>query len=207
VIAILGAESTGKTKLARDLAHALAANGHRVGMVAEYLREFCAHEHRTPRKEEQRHVADEQTSRIDEAAAKHEIVVADTTALQIAVYSELVFGDVSLYPSADAAHRRSDLTLLTALDVPWQPDGLQRDGAHVREPVDALLRHALQRTGSAYSVIAGHGADRLAGAVAAARHALGQCAKADRTDADARWHWVCDRCGDADCERHLLPKV
>ena len=61
----------------------------------------------------------------------------------IAVYSDFVFGDTSLYESALAAQRRCDLTLLTALDLPWQADGLQRDGAHVREPVDALLRAAL----------------------------------------------------------------
>jgi len=122
VIAILGAESTGKTTLAGTLAKALAADGHRVGVVAEYLREFCDREGRTPRQSEQRHIADEQTRRIDEAAATHDVVVTDTSALQIAVYSDLVFADASLYPAAQAAHRRCDLTLLTALDVPWQPD-------------------------------------------------------------------------------------
>jgi len=207
VIAILGAESTGKTTLVRDLAKALAGDGHRVGMVGEYLREFCDREARTPREDEQRRIADEQTRRIDEAAANHDIVVADTTALQIAVYSDLVFADESLYASAEAAHRRCDLTLLTALDVPWESDGLQRDGAHVREPVDALLRRALQRAGATYAVVSGHGGDRLDAALAATRHALGRHAAPDRADANARWQWVYDRCGDANCERHLLPRV
>ena len=209
VIAILGAESTGKTTLVRDLAKALAADGRNVGVVAEYLREFCDREGRTPREDEQQRIADEQTRRIDRAVGDHDFVVADTTALQIAVYSDLVFADESLYSSAQAAHRRCDLTLLTALDLPWEPDGLQRDGAHVREPVDALLRRALQRTGIAYSVITGHGAQRLSAALAAARHAIGNvgAGAASRDDACARWQWVCDRCGDANCERHLLPSV
>ncbi len=63
----------------------------------------------------------------------------------IAVYSDLVFADAGLYASALAAQRRYDLTLVTALDLPWRADGLQRDGAHVRAPVDALLRAALAR--------------------------------------------------------------
>ena len=207
VIAILGAESTGKTTLAGALAKALAADGHRVGVVAEYLREFCDREGRTPRQSEQRHIADEQTRRIGEAAAMHDVVVTDTSALQIAVYSDLVFGDESLYPGTQDAQRAVNLSLLTALDLPWESDGLQRDGPHVREPVDTLLRQALQRAGATYAVISGHGADRLDAALAATRHALAQTVAPGDLDTNARWQWVCDRCGDAHCERHLLPPL
>jgi nicotinamide riboside kinase len=206
VIAILGAESTGKSRLAHELAAALTADTHSVGVVDEYLREFCDRERRTPRKDEQQHIADEQTRRIDRAAARHDVVVSDTTALQVAVYSDLVFADKSLYAGTQAAHHGCDLTLLTALDVPWRPDSLQRDGEHVREPVDALLRRALQRAGVAYSVISGHGAERLDAALSAARHALGHVRAADGGEA-ARWQWICDRCGDPNCERHLLPPL
>src|SRR6516225_9891759 len=90
VIALLGAESTGKTTLAAELATALQAPGRRVGIVAEYLREFCERHGRTPRRDEQHGIAQEQTRRIDQAAAEHDIVIADTTALMIAVYSEQV---------------------------------------------------------------------------------------------------------------------
>ena len=90
----------------------------------------------------------------------------------IAVYSDFVFGDASLYASAVAAQRRCDLTLVTALDLPWQPDGLQRDGAHVRAPVDALLRSALAGAGIAFTTIAGIGGERLDAALRAIDLAL-----------------------------------
>ena len=138
-------------------------------MVGEYLREFCDRHARTPRRDEQAAIAAEQTRRIDAAAAQHAIVIADTTALMIAVYSDQVFGDRSLYADAEHAQRRCDATLLTALDLPWLADGLQRDGPHVREPVDAKVRAALARSGVAYSVIGGVGAMRLAAARAAVR--------------------------------------
>ena len=205
VIAIVGAESTGKTTLATELRDALVAEGHSVALVGEYLREFCDGQGRTPVCEEQAAIATEQTRRIDERSRDHDIVVADTTALMIAVYSELVFADTSLYPAAAAAHRTCDLTLLSALDLPWQADGVQRDGAHVREPVDAMLRAALQREGLSYAVVSGSGAQRLASALQAVRHALRRPAGADESAANPRWHWVCERCGDVDCERHLLP--
>ena len=90
----------------------------------------------------------------------------------IAVYSDFVFADASLYASALAAQRRCDLTLVTALDVPWQADGLQRDGEHVRSPVDALLRSALARAGIAFTTIAGLGSERIEAALRAVDAAL-----------------------------------
>ena len=167
IVALLGAESTGKTTLAGEIGAVLIGRGVRVAVVGEALREFCTAHGRTPRREEQAAIADEQARRIDAASTDAEIVVADTTAQTIAVYSDFVFGDPSLYAQAEARQARCDLTLLTALDLPWLPDGLQRDGAHVREPVDALLRASLARAGVAFETIAGSGPARLQAALAA----------------------------------------
>ncbi len=167
IVALLGAESTGKTTLARELGAALAARGDDVIVTSEVLREFCDIHARTPRRDEQQGIATEQTRRIDDAAARAAIVIADTTALMIAVYSDFVFADTGLYAEALEAQRRCDLTLLAALDLPWQADGLQRDGDHVRGPVDALLRAALGRAGIAFTSIAGTGAARLDAALQA----------------------------------------
>ncbi len=215
VIALLGAESTGKTTLAQSLQAALATPTCRVTVVGEYLREFCDARGRTPNRDEQQHIADEQTRRIEAAVADHDIVIADTTALMIAVYSDHVFGDTSLYAGAQTAHARCDLTLLTALDIAWQADGLQRDGPQVREPVDARVRAALGRARAGYAVVSGAGATRLESALASVRRAMHPPAKAIDSDSDsdaanadgARWQWHCERCGDAHCERHaLLPR-
>jgi nicotinamide riboside kinase len=195
VIALLGAESTGKTTLARALRDALDDGTHTVACVSEYLREFCDAHGRTPRGEEQRHIADTQTQRIAEAARTHDIVIADTTALTIAVYSDQIFGDTTLYGAAQRDHAACDLTLLNALDLPWQADGLQRDGPHLREPVDALLRAALARAELAYSVVSGLGAARLENALACVQRAM------NPPNPNARWQWVCERCGDGACER------
>ena len=165
VVALLGAESTGKTTLAGAIGAALAARGLRVAVVGEALREFCDVNARTPRRDEQAAIAAAQSERIDAAAADHEIVVADTSALMIAVYSDFVFADASLYPSALAAQRRCDLTLVSELDLPWLADGLQRDGAHVRAPIDSLLRSALAGAGVAFTTIAGIGSDRVEAAL------------------------------------------
>jgi nicotinamide riboside kinase len=199
VIALLGAESTGKTMLARGLVDALVAQGRRVALVEEFLREFCLREGRTPRQHEQAAIAHTQSTRIAEAARSHDIVVADTTALMIAVYSQLLFDDDSLAAVALAEHDRYRLTLLTALDLPWVADGLMRDGEHVRAPVDALLRTALQDGGVPYAIVTGFGEHRLANAARAMQAALRPAPRGP-----SRWRHVCAECGDPDCERHLL---
>ena len=204
VVAVLGAESTGKTTLCGELGAVLSAGGRDVVVVGEYLREFCDRHARTPRRDEQAAIAAEQTRRIEAAAEQHALVVADTTALMIAVYSDQVFGDRSLYAEAEKEQRLCDATLLTALDLPWHADGHQREGPHVREPVDAKVRVALARSSVAYSVIGGHGTARLAAARTVIERAL---APKVAVDAAARWHGVCERCGEADCERHLLPPL
>ena len=113
VVAIVGAESTGKSTLALELHRVLTARGMSVALVTEALRDFCDQHGRTPRVDEQAAIAAEQSRRIHEAAATHALVLADTTALMIAVYSDLIFQDNSLYAQTEHDHAQASMTLLT----------------------------------------------------------------------------------------------
>jgi nicotinamide riboside kinase len=161
-IAIVGAESTGKTWLARHASEHLASHrAVRSTWVPEVLRQWCDEHGRTPRIDEQAAIAAEQARRITEAAARFELVLCDTTPLMTAVYSEHVFGDRSLHYPALRWQRSCALTLVTALDLPWQADGLQRDGPHVREPIDNLLQQLLDSHALPWRRVHGQGDLRL----------------------------------------------
>ena len=215
-IAIVGAESTGKSVLAHALSDALTGEfGLRCAVVDEYLREWCERERRTPRLEEQEAIALEHARRIDAAAAQPgvDVLVCDTTPLMVAVYSDMLFGDRSLDRIARACQQRMDSTLLTSLDLPWVPDGLQRDGPHVRGPVDAHVRERLDAWSTAWSLVSGSGTARVACALDALRPLLRQRARQERsTGLFSRLagslagppgpRWVCERCDDPGCE-HL----
>jgi nicotinamide riboside kinase len=205
VIAVLGAESTGKTQLAAALTERLTQRNIVATLVPEFLREWCEREGRTPRPDEQTAIAAEQTRRIAEAA-RHGVAVADTTAVMTAVYSDMLFDDPSLYADALAAQASYAVTLLTALDLPWVADGLQRDGPHVREPVDALVRAALVRGGVSYAVVHGRGTERLANAWRALNlMALPDDSQpAERIADSTAWRWSCDKCSDPECEHRLF---
>lgn len=182
VVAVVGAECTGKSTLVEQMQAALRAQGTACATVPEALRGFCARMGRTPMAGEQQAIAQAQTLAIAQAALRHPVVIADTTALMTAVYSEQVFGDSGLMAQAVCAHRTVGLTLLAATDLPWHGDGLQRDGPQARQVVDRLLRQALDRSGMPYTVIAGAGEVRLHAAMAALRRAMAASPGADARD-------------------------
>ena len=211
-IAIVGAESTGKSWLTQALAEVIRLRGHAVHTVDEVLRAWCDREGRTPHPHEQLGIAQAQAQAVEQAKQQstHGWVISDTTPVMTAVYSHMLFDDDSLYPMALAHQALYDTTLITGLDLAWVADGLQRDGPHVRGPVDTLVRQALDRAGIAYRVVYGQGHQRLNNALLA----LGlsgedESARVTRENAqfainDGRTVWQCNECSDPDCEHRLF---
>lgn len=208
-VALLGAESSGKSTLAQALTHALAARGLAVTLVPEWLRDWCVQAGRTPRQDEQDGIARAHALKIDAAAqGGPAVLIADTTPLMVAVYSDLLFDDRSLYSFALEHQRSYALTLLMGLDLPWVFDGLMRDGPHVQAPVDTLVRAALERAGLPYQVVYGEGAARLAQAERALRTVPALAGRLEPLPApatNARWTCACD--SDAHCEHRLFRRL
>lgn len=214
-VALLGAESTGKTALSLALGQALHDCGIDCTVVPEYLREWCDREARTPRPEEQTAIAREQARRILEATRHAALVLADTTPMMTAVYSDLLFQDTRLYADAARHQQGYALTLLTGLDLPWVADGLQRDGPEVREPVDARLRQAMGQHGLPYQVVYGTGERRLQNALLALsrlsslprRERLLDRLASLRDEQVLNRPWRCENCSDGSCEHKLFSSL
>jgi nicotinamide riboside kinase len=211
-IALLGAESTGKTWLANELAARLQAAGLRAAAVPEALRRWCVEAGRQPRPEEQLAIARQHEAAVDAAARDADIVIADTTALMVAIYAGMLYEDGELLRFAMERQQGYDATLVTGLDLPWVPDGLHRSAARDREPVDALVRALLQRAGVRYQVVYGAGARRTAAALVALKAAgvLPTGLLPDDAQPVAptrRWTWACEKCSDPDCEHRLFTQL
>jgi hypothetical protein len=124
----------------------------------------------------------------------------------------LLFADASLRDYAIAQQQRCTLTLLTALDLPWEADGLQRDGPHVREPVDALVRTWLIEGQLEWSVVSGQGATRLKSALDAVAPLIRAASTPGRglftrlTERNAQplaRTWICETCDSPESEHAL----
>lgn len=150
-VAILGAESTGKS----TLAEALAAR-HGSVWVPEYLREFVDTERRVPREDDQIAIARTQLAREDAMAARaRRWLFCDTTPLMTAVYSRIYWARVPpALLALEAAHDYA-LTVVAAPDLPWVPDGLQRESEEVRMRVHAQLLAVLDERGIPFVMVAG----------------------------------------------------
>ena len=197
-IAVLGAECTGKSSLVAALQAHWQARGARVVVADEVLRIWCAQQGRTPLAHEQKAIAQAQAE-LTENASDVDYLIADTSPLMTAIYSDVLFQDPSLYPFALSHQRIYQHTLVAGLDLPWQADGIQRDGPAMREQIDARLREVLQREGLAFSMVYGQGLQRLAGALAVLEPGA-----ATVPQARSNWRWLCDKCSDADCEHRLF---
>lgn len=166
-VAVIGAECTGKTTLCEALARA------RGGLwVPESLREFVDRTGRAPAAHEQAALMAEQIARehaaVDRAAAQALPLVAfDSVPLATALYSRLYYADDALLAAASAHHSSYDLTLVTLPDLPWEPDGLQRDGPSQRDRFHTLLMDWMADQRLRHTTVVGRADARLQTALAA----------------------------------------
>ena len=165
-VAVIGAECTGKTTLCRKLAADFGG-----AWVPEALREFVDLRGRPPVASEQAWLLEEQLrrERTAHAAAANDsqpLVIFDSAPLVTALCSRMYFGDDTLLAAATEHHRSYDLMLVTDIDLPWQADGIQRDGPAVRERFHTMLIAWLGAVRLPFRWVRGIGGPRSAGAAA-----------------------------------------
>jgi nicotinamide riboside kinase len=146
MIALVGAESTGKTSLAQALALRINAV-----CLPEYLRDFCDRLGRAPKPNEQAQIVAGQLA-AERAAMQSAVkangaalVIVDSTPLLTAIYSSEYFADDSLLMVALRHQRSYALTFVADSDIAWVADGMQRDGPLVRERCQRRLIDLLQQ--------------------------------------------------------------
>jgi NadR type nicotinamide-nucleotide adenylyltransferase len=156
-IAILGAESSGKSALAQELAKHFSTV-----WVPEYLREFVEERGRVPCSDDQLYIAKTQMARENAAAAQARTwLFCDTTPMLTALYSRHYFDEIdSELIAMDLVHDYQ-LTLVTAPDFPWTPDGLQRESPQVRQHIHDVLMETLDERGIPFLLLEGSLSSRV----------------------------------------------
>ncbi len=151
-VALLGAESTGKTTLAQRLSSSFNTT-----WVPEFGRAYC---------EQQRDARELTLDDFDaiargqiedeEAAARsaNRVLICDTDVRTTATWSDLIRGTRSAWLAREAAVREYSHVILMADDVPWVDDG-SRVLQNQRAQHTALLEAELRSSGQSFTRVGG----------------------------------------------------
>jgi NadR type nicotinamide-nucleotide adenylyltransferase len=161
-VCVFGAESTGKTTLARRL-----ADHFRTAWVPEYARTRLEAKGGAVTFEDMEPIARGQVAS-EEALARNanRVLVADTDPLATVIWSDVLFGRVPEFVREMAERRSADLYLLLDPDVPWVADPVRYLPGQGRAFLDRCLAE-LDARGRRYAVIRGDWDDRFRAAVEA----------------------------------------
>lgn len=175
-VVVIGAESTGKTTLARLLAERFETE-----WVPEIAREHWERKigNWSPgdpapawSPDEFLEIATEQQKREDAAARRaNRVLFADTNAFATGTWHERYQKTRDPRVDAIGARDKVDLYLLTAPDVPFVQDGL-RDGEHIREWMDRRFTEQLAKAAAPVLRLAGPYEARFERSVAAVERLL-----------------------------------
>ncbi|RYX83258.1 histidine kinase [bacterium] len=163
-VVIVGAESTGSTTLAQDLAERFNTM-----WVPEYGREYCENfwtgEDYVWQSREFTLIAAEQLRRENEAArACNGLLICDTDAFATRLWHRRYMGNFSPAVDAIAASHRPDLYLLTGDEIPFVQDGI-RDGEAIRHEMHEHFVQELSAGDVPWHLLRGSREERLEAAV------------------------------------------
>ena len=159
-VCLTGAESTGKTELAKSLAAHFNAP-----WVAEFSREYAERVARELSYVDVMPIAKGQMeleARLSAGAA--DLVILDTDLISTVVYARHHFGACPAMVEGLARQRLADLYLLLDIDVPWVHDAV-RDTGHVRDALHERFCDVLDEFGANVRPISGSWDQRLRQAV------------------------------------------
>ncbi len=167
-VAIVGAECTGKTTLARAL-----ARHYKTVWVPECVREFVDKKKSLPAAVDIAKIARGQMERETALTAQaNRILFCDTNLMMTVLYSEFYFGECPEAVRQEAKEENYDLTLFAQDDIPWVPDPIQRTRPEARKNMQKLIRKELNRRKIKDVPISGSHEERLALSMIVVDHLL-----------------------------------
>lgn len=170
-VAVLGAESTGKTTLCRDLAAHFDSL-----WVSEYMRTYlqakwddeqltCTWDDLLPIAQGQIASENKLAKQVTQTSNENRYLFCDTNLFELMVYSRWYYGDCPAALEQAALAHHYDLILLTEVDIPWVADDL-RDSPHQRDEISAYFASQLSKHQKPFQRISGDRKERVRQVVA-----------------------------------------
>lgn len=159
-VAILGAESTGKTTLCRDLAAHFGSL-----WVSEYMRTYLQEKWDSDQKtctwDDLLPIAQGQIELENKLSQQtNGYLFCDTSLFELMVYANWYYGNCPNVITQAALTHHYDLIVLTDVDIPWVADDL-RDSPHQREDISTRFVEELTRYNKQFRQIGGNRNERV----------------------------------------------
>lgn len=149
-IAIVGAESTGKTTLAQKLAERF-----KTSWTPEFARAYLDEKGSDCAIEDIDLIAKGQLRTEEERVREaNKILFCDTDLMTTSIWSEYLFGECPAWIEEESRKQKYDLTLLMNIDIPWVEDW-QRPAPHLRQHFFDWFEGELKKRERNYVLVSG----------------------------------------------------
>ena len=159
-VAILGAESTGKTTLCEQL-----SSYYKTVFVDEFARSYIEDLKRPYTLDDIIYITKKHLENENQALTNaNKILFVDTELIITKIWAEDKFNSVPDFINNHLQEQKYDLYLLTANDIPWQEDAV-RENPNRRDYLQALYIKELEKINANYKIVSGLGVERLGNAI------------------------------------------
>ena len=159
-IAITGPESTGKSRLAEEL-----AKHYNSVWVPEYAREYLKNINREYNYDDVLQIAKGQIERENKQAEKaNNILFCDTDFTVTKIWCDFKYKQCHDWINEQFLAHQYDLYLLCSTDLPWEPDSL-RENPNEREELFQIYLKVLKSAGLPYVIVNGIEEERTKSAI------------------------------------------
>lgn len=161
IIAITGAESTGKSTLSEEL-----GKYYEVPFEPEFARDYVREIGNKYTFSDVEFIARKQVLQYEELAqSEHKLIILDTWLLITKVWFDVVFQKVPHWIEESIQKMPVDLFLVCDIDLPWMPDDVRENGGENRLKLHNRYLHEIKNYGFQYHIVNGAGAERTKNAL------------------------------------------
>lgn len=166
-IVLTGAESTGKSTLAKQL-----ANHYQTQWIPELARDYVENLGRKYTYNDIEAIARKQLEIEKQLKLMHPAVFFDTWLIITKVWFDFVYGKHPIWLYNAIKNSNIDLFLVCNIDMPWEADPVRENGGENRQKLHSIYLNELNHFAFKYIIIDGTGDVRLKNAIEAIDHYL-----------------------------------